>query len=198
MKRIGSLLLALALLGTASPVEAISFGVGIGFGRGGGVFGEVGTRFPDREECCELPSVRLTKAQQAQLTAAQAVTREIGYGVYETTVTGPSAKVAERLLRSLAAEGWLATAQRLAPEGQELMYITALPTDRLSMHIIGERPVSALYWQAALTVTERKGRTVIIWASPARSVREKGMDRVRGEELQARLVQALAQAAARS
>lgn len=196
MKRTERILLAAVLAtATAMSAQAVSLGIGIGFGRGGGVFGEVGTRWPAGEKCNTAPKIELTNDQRAELTAAHAVTKEIGYGIYETTVRGDLAAVTERLQSALEAEEWQVAVQTMRSDGDERVHLTALPVDRLSVHLLGKHTQLALHWQLSLAAIRRDGATRIIWASPLRAVREGSIDRARCEELQARAVRALAMAA---
>lgn len=198
MKRIECILTAAILAATtAVSAQAISVGVGIGFGHGGGVFGGVGTSWPAGEECKTPPKAELTKEQRAALTEAQAVTKEIGYGIYETTVQGDLAAVTQRLRAALETEEWQVALQTMRDDSGERVYLTALPVDRLSVHLMRRSPRLALQWQLSLTAVERDGATQIVWASPLRAVRDKDVDRSRCEELQARAVQALVRTAAR-
>lgn len=196
MQRMGTALLALVMVsGMAIQAQAISLGVGIGVGRYGGVFGEVGTRWPERE-CRDESAIRLTKEQRAQLAAVNAVTKELDDGRYETVLPNDTATAADDLMQALIAEEWIPAARTFSPEERQLVCITAFPSDRMTAHWIGKRPELTLYWQAMLTVFAREGRTVVVWRGPSRG-HARDVDRARGEALQARLVQALVRTASR-
>ncbi len=186
MKIYKSLALVVALcFGLILPAQALSFGVGIGFGRNSGWGGGIYTDIPASSSKREAES-ELDKSSQQAFLDAGIIPERLGADAYRISFGGTITQAEKALIKALTKQGFESTLLRLGEGSGAMTVVFYMDDNKETLQEMEKIQELALVLPSRLVICTYEGKTYILFedmVQAAKDMRNGKVDVAKGMQL---------------